>query len=162
MTVSAVGSSRSLHLAQHGEQPAGAVEVLHQEPAGRLQVDQQRHVRPGAVEVVQREVDAEPAGDREQVHDGVGGAADRGERDDRVEERRLVSAGVLGSPLGGDHLDGQPAGVVGGFQQPAVGGGRAGEPGSDHAERLGDAAPSSRPCPSCCSGRCCGSSTTRT
>ena len=32
-------------LAQHGEQAAGAVEVLHQEPAGRLQVDQHRHPR---------------------------------------------------------------------------------------------------------------------
>ena len=33
-------------LGQHGEQPAGAVEVLHQEPAGRQQVDQ--HAAPAS------------------------------------------------------------------------------------------------------------------
>ena len=32
------------HLAQDGEQPTGAVEVLHEVLAGRLQVDEQRHV----------------------------------------------------------------------------------------------------------------------
>ena len=40
-------------LAQHRQQPAGPVEVLHQEPAGRLQVDQQRHPGADPVEVVQ-------------------------------------------------------------------------------------------------------------
>ena len=56
-----VGSSRSRDLAQHGEQPAGPVEVLHQEPAGRLQVDQQRHAgadrgrsRPGSASMPSR------------------------------------------------------------------------------------------------------------
>jgi hypothetical protein len=32
------------HLPQDCEQPAGAVEVIHQEPARRLQIDQQRDV----------------------------------------------------------------------------------------------------------------------
>ena len=76
-----------LDLAEHGQQAAGPVEVLHQELPGRLQVDQQRDVGAGAVEVVLGQLDPEPAGDREQVHDGVGRAADRGQRDDRVEER---------------------------------------------------------------------------
>jgi len=40
-------------------------------PAGRLQVDEQRHAGPGPVEVVQRQVDPEPPGDGEQVHDRV-------------------------------------------------------------------------------------------
>ena len=42
-----------LDLAQHRQQTARAVEVLHQELAGRLQVDQQRHVGPDGVEVVE-------------------------------------------------------------------------------------------------------------
>ena len=82
-----VGIEQVAHLAQHGEQPARTVEVLHQVPSGRLQVDQQRHARAGRVEVVERQVDAEPPGDGEQVHDGVGGSADGRERDDRVAER---------------------------------------------------------------------------
>jgi len=56
-------------------------------PAGRLQVDEQRHAGPGPVEVVQRQVDPEPPGDGEQVHDRVRGSADRRKRDDRVEKR---------------------------------------------------------------------------
>ena len=75
------------HLAQHREQAAGAVEVLHQEPAGRLQVDQQRDVRADPVEIVEGQVDPEPPGDRQQVDDGVGGPADGGQRHDRVGER---------------------------------------------------------------------------
>jgi hypothetical protein len=41
------------HLAQHGEQSAGPVEILHQVPPGRLQVDQQGHAGADPVEVVE-------------------------------------------------------------------------------------------------------------
>ena len=66
---------------------------------------------------------------------------------------------MLGPAVVRDHLDGEPAGAVRGLEQPAVGGRGAGDAGQGHAERLGHAAPSSTRCPSCCSGRGCGSST---
>ena len=75
-------------LAEHGQRPAGPEQVLHQVPAGRLQVDQQRHLGPDPVEVLQGEVDAQASGDGEQVHHGVGRPADGREGDDRVVERR--------------------------------------------------------------------------
>ena len=64
--------------------------------------------------------------------------------------------------LGGDHLDGQPPGLVGPLEQAAVRRRGAASAGQRHAERFGDQAPSSTRCPWCCSGRGCGSSTTRT
>src|SRR5690606_24854214 len=103
---------------------------------GGLQVDQERDAGAGAVEVVEGQLDAEPAGDGEQVDDGVGGAADGGQGDDRVEER---GAGhhLAGPAALADHLDHEAAGVVRALQQPAVGGGGAGGAGDGHAERLG-------------------------
>ena len=55
------------NLAQHREQPASAEQVVHQEATGRLEVDEERDVSTEPIEVVQRQVDAEPAGDGEQV-----------------------------------------------------------------------------------------------
>ena len=106
-------------------------------------------------------VDAEPAGDGQQVHDGVGRAADRGQRDDRVEERAAgQDRRSGGGPAATSSTASRPV-VVG---APRAAGCRApgvpAMPGSVMPERLGDARPSSRPCPSCCSGRGCGSSTT--
>ena len=46
---------------------AGVGEVLHQEPPGGHQVDQRRHGRPRAVEVVEGQRDAEPPGQGQQV-----------------------------------------------------------------------------------------------
>jgi hypothetical protein len=54
------------------------VEVLHQEPSGGLQIDQQWYPGAGGVEVIQGQCDSGPAGDGQQVDDGVGGAADGG------------------------------------------------------------------------------------
>ncbi len=94
VTVSAVGVEQVRDLAQHRQQAAGAVEVLHEEASRRLQVDEQRNRGADAVEVVQRQLDPEPPGDGQQVDDGVGGAADRGQRDDRVEERATAEQGA--------------------------------------------------------------------
>ncbi len=73
-------------LAQHGEQTTRPEQVLHEVLAGRLEVDEQRHLAARPVEVVEREVDAETAGDGQQVDDRVGRAADGREGHDRVEE----------------------------------------------------------------------------
>jgi hypothetical protein len=52
------------HLPQNCEQPPGTVKVIHQEPARRLQVDQQRNVRANPVGIVQCQVDPKPSGNR--------------------------------------------------------------------------------------------------
>ena len=74
-------------LADHHRQAARVVEVLHQVLARRHQVDEAGHVAAEPVPVVERQLDADAAGDREQVHDGVGRAADRAVDHDRVLER---------------------------------------------------------------------------
>ena len=126
-----------LDLAQDRQQSAGAMEVLHQEAAGRLQVDEQRDAGADAVEVVEGEVDAEPAGDGEQVHDGVGRAADGGQGDDRVEERAAVMT-MAGPAIRPSTISTASAPVVmGGLEQPAVRGRGAGDAGQRHAQRLG-------------------------
>jgi hypothetical protein len=54
VTVTAAGVEQIAHLPQNCEEPAGTEEVIDQEPAGRLQVDQQRDVRANPVEIVER------------------------------------------------------------------------------------------------------------
>ena len=72
--------------AQHCREPAGVVEVLHQELARRHQVDQARHLASESVPVVEREIDADPSGDGQQVDHRVGGAAHGVDRPHRVLE----------------------------------------------------------------------------
>jgi hypothetical protein len=79
---------------EHGGHAAGVGELLHQELAGGLEVDQQRDLAARAVEVVLAELDADPAGERDQVDHGVGGAADG-----RVDQDGVLE-GFLGQDLG--------------------------------------------------------------
>ena len=74
-------------LAQQRAHAAGGVEVLHVALADRLEVDQHRRLVGERVEPLERQADAEPAGDGGQVHDGVGRAADRHQHADRVLDR---------------------------------------------------------------------------
>ena len=46
------GIEQVLDLAQDRQQAAGAVQVLHQVAAGRLEIDQQRHPAPDRIEVL--------------------------------------------------------------------------------------------------------------
>ena len=73
-------------LGDHRRHAAGAVVVLAEIFAGRLQVDQQRHAVPARLPVLERQLDADVAGDRGEVDRRVGRAADRRVDDDRVEE----------------------------------------------------------------------------
>src|SRR6185437_1283536 len=65
------GVQQAAELAHDGGQAACVAEVLHQVLAARLQVHQGGHVPDERVEVVEFELDAEAAGDREQVDDRV-------------------------------------------------------------------------------------------
>ena len=104
LTVSASRWSRPrfAQRAHHRRQAAGVVEVLHQEPARRHQVDERRHVAAERVPVVERQRHADAAGDRQQMDDGVGRAADRAVDADRVLEglarQDLRHAHVLARP----------------------------------------------------------------
>ena len=126
-------------LSEDGPQPACPVEVVHEVRAGGLEVDEQRHASADLVEVVQGEINAETSCNREQVNDSVRRAADRSEGHDRVMKRGPCHDGA-GAAVGFDELDGQPPGGVGTFEQPAVGGWGAGEPGYHRSERLGEQA----------------------
>ena len=61
----------------HRRQAARVEEVLHQVLAGRHEVHDARDVTAQGVPVVEGEADADAPGEREEVHDRVGGAADR-------------------------------------------------------------------------------------
>jgi hypothetical protein len=122
-------------LLHHDRQAAGIAEVLHQVLARRLQVDEARQLAREPVEVVDAELDAEAAGDRDQVDHGVGRAADRRERDDRVLERLPRQHGRDPLVLV-DHVDDAPAGHPREHVAPAVDRRIGGVAGQAEAERL--------------------------
>jgi hypothetical protein len=70
----------------HHRQAAGVAEVFHQVLARGLQVHQAGQFAGEPVEVVERQFHADAARDGDQVDHRVGGAADRGQRLDRVLE----------------------------------------------------------------------------
>jgi hypothetical protein len=96
-------------LGHHGRQAARVVEVLHQVPAGGLEVDEPRRRRAQLVEQAERQLDADAPGEREQVQDRVRRAADRVQHADRVLER--LAREDRGGPLVLlHHRDDPPAG----------------------------------------------------
>ena len=92
--------------------------------------------------------------------DGVGGAAHRGQRDDRVQERARGSGSCWAAGPRAPSRWPEPARLVGGLQQAAVRRRGPGDARASSCRAPRPPAPSSRPCPSCCSGRGCGSSRT--
>ena len=79
-----------LELAQHGAEPAGREQVLHVVRPGRLEIDQHRGLLAQLVEALQRHFDPRPPGDRGEVQDAVGRAADR----EQHQARSRLPAGV--------------------------------------------------------------------
>ena len=71
-----VDQARIAQAADDRRQPAGIIEILHQETAGGHQIDDGGHVVTQAVPIGEREVDPDAARDRQQMHDRVGRAAD--------------------------------------------------------------------------------------
>ena len=160
VTVSASGSSRSrTSRSTASSPPARWKSSIRNRPAGCRSTSSGT---PAPIRSKSSRVSSmpEPAGDRQQVDDGVGGPADRGQRDDRVEER-APGQDRARPPSVRDELDDQPAGLV---RRPRAAGCpgpgcRPGPGGRCPAPRR--PAPSSTRCPSCCSDPCCGSSRTR-
>ena len=108
---------------------ADAVHVGHHEPAERLHVGQERGAVADPVEVLEVQVDLRLVGDRHQVQDGVGRAAERHDHGDRVLERLLGHDLPRGDALAQQVHDGL-AGGDGERVAAAVGAGGAALPGS--------------------------------
>ena len=139
--------SSGLQLAQQRAHAAGGVEVLHVALADRLEVDQHRRLVGDLVEARERDLDAEPAGDRGQVDDGVGRAADRHQHPDRVLDRLLGDDLARRDPLSISRTAALPVSSAATSRSECTAG-MAAVPGSDMPERLGDAGHGARPCPS--------------
>ena len=127
-----------LQLAHQRADAAGGEEILHVAGADRLQVHQHRRGVGQLVELLQRHRNAGAAGNRRQMDDGVGGAADRQQHAQRVLHRFLVDD-LVGRELGADQLDRGGAGRFRRAQSVGMHGRDGGGAGQDHAERFGEA-----------------------
>ena len=122
---------------EHRRQPAGAVIVLAEIVAGRLHVDEQRHVVADRLPVLDRELDAGVARDRIEMDRRVGRAADRRAGDDGVLER-LAREDVERLHVLEHDLDRAHAGLVGDLRALAVGRRDRRAAGQRQSERLGE------------------------
>ena len=123
-------------LVHHGRQPAGAKIILAQIRAGRLHVDEERHVVADFLPILDGEFDADMPRYGVEVDRRIGRTADRRTGDDRILEggagqdvRRLQ---VLAHDFDGAH-----AGLVGDLAALAIRRRDRGAAGQRHAERLG-------------------------
>ena len=135
----AVEMQQILQFAQQRADAAGGEEILHVAVADRLQVHQHRRGVGQFVEPLQRHRHAGAAGDRGQMDDGVGRAADA--RAARAARSRptcalTILSGVSCEPIS---LTARGAGRLRRAQAVGVHGRDGGGAGQDHAERLGDA-----------------------
>jgi hypothetical protein len=101
---------------------AGLVEVRRDVPAPGLEVAQQRRPRADRVEVVDRQVHADLAGDGQQVQDRVRRAAGAGDRGDRVLQA-LAGDDLARADPALERLDAQAPGLDGDIGLRAVLGG---------------------------------------
>ena len=122
----------------HRGQSTRVVEVLHQVLAGRHEIHDARHVAPERVPVVEGEVGADAPGQRQQVHDRVGGAADGAVGTNGVLER-LGRKDLRHGEILLHHLHDPPARHMRENVAPRVRGGDGGVGRQRHAERLGHA-----------------------
>ena len=134
----AVEMQQRLELAQQRAHAAGGEEVLHVAVADRLEVDQHRRGVGEPVELVERHLDAGASGDRGQMDDRVGGAAERKQHAQRVLDRLLVDD-LVGRHRRADQVDRRHAGRLGGAQAVGMHRRDRGGAGQDQAERFGDA-----------------------
>ena len=99
-------------LRHHRRQPARVEEVLHQETARRLQVDEPRRRAAEVVEQLQRQVDADATRIGDQVEDRVRRTGDRVQDADRVLER-LPGEDVARLDVALDEIDDRPSRLLG-------------------------------------------------
>ena len=127
-----------LELAQQRAHAAGGEEILHVAVADRLEIDQHRRRIREPVELIERHLHARASGDRGQMDDRIGRAAERKQHAQRVLDRLLVDDAV-GRHLRTDQVDRRHAGRLGGAQPVGMHRRDRGGAGQDQAERFGDA-----------------------
>ena len=134
----AIEMQQRLELAQQRAHAAGGEEVLHVAVADRLEVDQHRRGVGQAVELVERDLHAGASGDRGQMDDRVGRAAERKQHAQRVLDRLRVDD-LVGRHRRADQVDRRHAGRLGGAQAVGMHRRDRGGAGQDQPERFGDA-----------------------
>ena len=130
-----------LQLARDEADAAGLVHVGRDEAAARLEARDDRRARGDALEVVERELDAELARDRDQVQDAVRRAAGRGHAGGGVLER-VARDQLRGAQVAPHDVHDEPAGGDGRVGLALVRRGDAGERGGADAEEVERASPS--------------------
>jgi hypothetical protein len=132
-----VGVQEITDLPQKGSDATRLVEVLHQEAARGPQVEQDRHAARQAIEILERERNTRASGEREEMHDGVGGTAESHEGGDGVFEGAATDE-LMNALVSPDHFhDAPPAG--GG--QPGMSGmnrGNSGRAGQSESHGFGE------------------------
>jgi hypothetical protein len=133
IAVEPAGREQFVH---HRRQPAGAVIILAEIVAGRLHVDEERHVVADRFPVFDRKLDADVPRDGDEMDRRIGRAADRRAGDDRILEGG-AGEDVRRLQILAHDLDGAQAGLVGDLAALAVRRRDRGAAGQRHAERLG-------------------------
>ena len=125
-TVSASRCSRlfSPSSTNHGRNAAGVVEILHQKASGGHQVDDGLDLAAQLVPVAQGKFNPASSGDRQEMDDRVGRAADRAVHADRVLEC-LARENLGDAQIFVHHLDDAPARQVSQVQRRASAAGMA-------------------------------------
>ena len=123
-------------LRHHSGNAPGAIIILAQIFACRLEIDQQGNLVPDALPILERQVDADMAGNRRQMNGRVGRSADGAVDHDGVVER-ISGQNVGWLEILMHHLDDALAGQIGGFLAIAIRGGNSGRTRQHHAQRLG-------------------------
>ena len=133
-----VSVQQMLDLFHHHRQATGVAEVLHQVLARRLQVQQAGHFAAQALEVVDRQLQPQPAGNGNQVDHRVGGAANGRQGADGVFEG-FAGQHLTDGLIGVHHLHDAPPRLSGQHVAAAVNGREGGiarqadAQGLDHA-----------------------------
>ena len=127
-----------LELAQQRAHAAGRAKVFHIAVADRLEIDQHgRRIRQ-RIEMIERNFYAGAAGDRGQMNDRIGRAAEREQHAQRVLDRFRVDQ-LRWLKFRADQLDRRGAGRLGGAQAIRVHGRDRRGAGQADAERFGEA-----------------------
>ena len=134
----AVEVQKILQLAQQRAHAAGGEEILHVAVADRLEVHQDRRRVRQFIEPLQGNRNAGASGNRGQVNDGVGRAADRQQDAQRVLDGLLIDD-LVGRQLRADQLHRGGAGCFGRAQTVGVHSRNCRRSRQDHAERFRNA-----------------------
>ena len=127
-----------LNPVHHGGNSARVKQIFHQILARRLDVDDASGAPRDAIEILERQPDADPPGDGDQMNHGVGGSAQRHQNGDRVfESGARQDARRLQPRL--DHLDHRSAAQLCDRHPPRIGRRDVGASRQGHAQRLGQA-----------------------